>query len=203
MAEPESAEETRIDAKVVAALERIGHVLRLLLWDAVKERGLTPVQAQILLYIRSHGEERRRVSHIAREFGLTPATVSDSVSALETKGLLRRQAWKGDARVATLRLTDAGVAAARELQGWTKPLRESVADLPPGEQEEALLFLMGLIERLQQRRVITVARMCITCRFFRRDEHPGALAPHHCALLDKPLAVSDLRVDCPEHAPFA
>ncbi len=194
--------ESSVDTKVVAALERIGHAMRLLLWEAVKGRGLTPIQAQILLYIQGHGENLSRVSHIAREFGLTPATVSDSVSALERKGLLWRQVWGGDARVATLKLTDAGVAIARELEDWTGHLRESVADFPPGEQGKALLFLMGLIERLQKRGVITVARMCSTCRFFRRNWHAQGPAPHHCALLDKALAVSDLRVDCPEHEPI-
>lgn len=197
-----SAGEAGTDAKIVAALERIGHAMRLLLWDAVKGRNLTPVQAQILLYLQGHGENVGRVSHIAREFGLTPATVSDSVSALETKGLLQREAWEGDARVATLKLTGAGAAMARELKDWTKHLRESVADFPPSDQDETLLFLMGLIERLQQRGVITVARMCVTCRFFRRNAHPAAPAPYHCALLDKPLAIATLRVDCPEHEPI-
>jgi DNA-binding MarR family transcriptional regulator len=175
--------------------------LRLLLWDAVKSRGLTPVQAQILLYLRNHREHLCRVGQIAREFGLTTATVSDSVSALEAKGLLRREPWSGDARVATLALTDAGVAAAAELDGWATPLREAVAGLAPAQQEKALLFLIHLIERLQQRGVITVARMCTTCRFFRRNLRRPTHAPYYCALIDRPLAVADLRVDCPEHEP--
>jgi DNA-binding MarR family transcriptional regulator len=153
------------------------------------------------LYIGSHREERCRVGHIAREFGLTPATVSDSAAALETKGLLRRQAWEGDARVATLQLTEASAAMTRELENWASRLLESVSELPAREREQGLLFLMRLIELLQQRRVISVARMCITCRFFRPNWHAEELAPHHCALLDKPLRVADLRVDCPEHEP--
>jgi hypothetical protein len=44
-----------------------------------------------------------------------------------------------------------------------------------------------------------VARMCVSCRFFRPEAHPGEESPHHCALLDLALARSDLRVDCPEH----
>ncbi|GAB4327703.1 MAG: MarR family transcriptional regulator [Dehalococcoidia bacterium] len=195
------AGEAGTDTKIVAALERIGHAMRLLLWDAVKTRGLSPVQAQILLYLQGHGEDLGRVTHIAREFGLTPATVSDSVSALELKGLVQRQAWQGDARVVTLKLTGAGAAMARELEDWAKRLRESIADFAPREQDELLLVLMRLIERLQRRGVITVARMCITCRFFLRDAHPAERMPHHCALLDKPLALATLRLDCPDHAP--
>lgn len=195
----QSKQEAAVEAKIAAALERIGQATRLLLWQAVKGRRLTPVQAQVLLYLHGHGEALSRVSQIAREFGLTAATVSDSVSALEKKGLLRRQASAQDARVAILELTAAGDALARRLQAWSALLQESIASFPPAHQEEALLFLMGLIERLQERGVITVARMCTTCRFFWRDAHPGAPAPHHCSLLDKPLAVSALRVDCPEY----
>jgi hypothetical protein len=57
---------------------------------------------------------------------------------------------------------------------------------------------MHLIAALQNVGIITLARMCRTCRFFRPDHHPGG-APHHCALLDKPLAERELRLDCPEH----
>jgi len=187
----------------VAALERIGHAMRLLLWDAVKGRGLSPVQAQILVHIQGHEGRLCRVGDIAREFGLTPATVSDSVRSLESKGLLQRTVWQSDARAATLSLTERGAEAARELENWAGRLRGSVADLLPEEKEAALVLLMDIIRGLQERGVVTVARMCITCRFFRRDQHPGSPAPHHCELLDVPLAASSLRVDCPDYEPLA
>lgn len=176
--------------------------MRLLLWDAVKERGLSPLQAQLLIYIRDHREDLCRTSQIAREFGLTPATVSDALSALEAKGLVRRATWVGDARVSTLHLTDAGSAMATDVDGWVTSLLESLGDLPLEQREGALLFLMRLIEGLQRRGIVTVARMCVTCRYFRPDAHPAEPAPHHCALLNKPLPVSGLRVDCPEYEPM-
>ncbi|MGH3088675.1 MAG: hypothetical protein ACRDSJ_15325 [Rubrobacteraceae bacterium] len=69
------------------------------------------------------------------------------------------------------------------------------------EKEVVMRFLMRLIASLQRDGVITVARMCVSCRFFREHAHPGDAAAHHCALLDAPLANHDLRVDCPEHEP--
>ena len=60
--------------------------------------------------------------------------------------------------------------------------------------------LMDLIASLQRSGIIGLSRMCVTCRFFRSSGAPGQFeSPHHCALLDAPLAGSDLRVDCPEH----
>lgn len=47
---------------------------------------------------------------------------------------------------------------------------------------------------------IAAARACTTCRYFRRDVVADPAAPHFCGLLEQPLALIDLRVDCPEHA---
>jgi hypothetical protein len=60
-------------------------------------------------------------------------------------------------------------------------------------------FLMGLIASLQRAGLATVARMCVSRRVFGPDARPDGELPHHCALLDPPLAGSDLRADCPEH----
>ena len=138
---------------------------------------------------------------LAREFDLTKATVSDAVASLETKGLVRRELWPEDRRVVTLWLTPDGEKLATILSEWADPVREHLERFSPGEREVVMRFLMGLIGSLQRSGLITVARMCVTCRFFRQDIHPGEPSPHQCALLDVPLGRADLRVDCPEHEP--
>jgi hypothetical protein len=139
------------------------------------------------------------VSLLAREFDLTGATVSDAVGSLEEKGLIRREPWPHDGRVATLCLTPAGEHTARELAAWANVVEEHLEGRSPEDKEAVMRFLMGLIGTLQKSGLITVARMCVTCRFFRTDAHPGKGSSHHCALLDVPLSGSDLRTDCPEH----
>jgi DNA-binding MarR family transcriptional regulator len=188
-----------VDSKVVAALERLGQVFRVLLREKAQEHELSPIQARFLVYLLYHDVELRRVSQLAREFDLTQATVSDAVDSLEAKGLVGRERWPEDGRVMTLRLSPKGELVAAELSTWADTIREHL-DLCPSEEKELVMrFLMRLIGVLQESGVITVARMCVTCRFFQRDAHPGAGAPHHCRLLDVPLSGSDLRVDCPEH----
>ncbi len=194
--------ERDVDSKVVAALERLGEVFRLLLREKARENGLSPIQAGFLVYLLHHGVELRRVSQLAREFGLTQATVSDAVDSLEAKGFIGREPWPADRRVVTLRLTPEGELLAAELSTWADPIREHLRHSSPEESEVVMRFLMRLIGSLQRSGVITVARMCITCRFFQPDIHPGADSPHHCGLLDVPLAGSDLRIDCPEHDPI-
>src|SRR5215217_6102649 len=166
-----------VNKKIVASLERLSQALRVLLREEAQERGLSPIQAQFLVHLLFCDPQLRRVGRLAEEFDLTRATVSDAVGSLEKKGLIEKDPWPEDKRVATLRLTASS----------------------PEEKEVVMRFLMGLIASLQRAGVVTVARMCVSCRFFRPDAHPGEESPHHCALLDLPLSRSDLRVDCPEH----
>jgi DNA-binding MarR family transcriptional regulator len=194
-----SSQHGDVDSKIVASLERLSQVFRLLLREEAQQHGLSPIQAQFLVYLLFHDVELRRVGRLAREFNLTRATVSDAVASLEEKGLISRDPWPEDKRVVTLRLTPAGERLAAELSTWANTVKEHLGSSSPEDREVVMRFLMRLIGSLQRSGVITVARMCVTCRFFRRDEHPGRESPHHCALLDVPLAGSDLRVDCPEH----
>jgi DNA-binding MarR family transcriptional regulator len=151
-----------------------------------------------LLY---HDVELRRVSQLAREFDLTQATVSDAVASLETKKLIQREQWPEDRRVLTLRLTPDGEKRATTLSHWADPVIEHLERFSSEEKETVIRFLIGLIGSLQRSGLITVARMCVTCKFFRQDVHPGEPSPHHCGLLNVPLGAADLRVDCPEHEP--
>ena len=189
----------RVDSKIVAALERLNQAFRVLLWEQAQQHGLSPIQIQILVFLLQHNTSLGRVGHLAREFGMTAATVSDAVSALEDKKLLARITSRHDRRVINLKLTPAGKKLSNMLSNWADGIRDAVTALPQREQISALQTFLKLIESLQQAEIVTVARMCTTCKFFGRNAHPGSSAPHHCNLLDKPLAVADLRVDCAEH----
>jgi len=196
-----AAQHDDVDAKLVAALERLSQVFRVRLREKAWERDLSPAQAQFLIYLLYHNVELRRVSQLAREFDLTKATVSDAVASLETKGLVQREQWPEDRRVVTLWLSPEGEKLATTLSEWADPVREHLERFSPEERETVMRFLIGLIGSLQRSGLITVARMCVTCTFFRQDIHPGEPSPHHCGLLDVPLGRADLRVDCPEHEP--
>lgn len=192
-----------VDKKIVAALERLSQAYRVLLQEEAQGRGLSPIQARFLVHLLHHGDGLGRVGRLAEEFGLSRATVSDAVRTLEAKGLVRRESWPRDGRVATLKLTPVGEEAAAGLSGWADVVEEQLGLFAPEEKEAVMRFLMRLISALQGASVITVARMCVTCRFFRPDAHPGSASLHHCALLDLPLSGADLRTDCPEHEPAA
>jgi DNA-binding MarR family transcriptional regulator len=188
-----------VDGKLAGALERVGQTLRVVLGERARAEGLTPTQAQLLIRLMSAPPPRRQVGGLASEFDLTQPTVSDAVAALRRKGLVRAGAEAPDRRSRPLELTASGSRTARRLERWKEPLIAALAHAPPERREEALLLLLDVIAGLQRAGVVTVARMCTTCRYFRPDMHPDPAAPHHCALLDAPLRRTELRVDCAEH----
>lgn len=187
------------DRKIVAALERLSQVFHVLLREKGQAAGLSPIQIQILVHLRFHPEGFCHVGDLARQFDLTPATVSDAVSTLVRKKLLTKEPDPDDGRARVLRLTAEGEPQTEALSGWAGVVREHLGGHPDGEKVIVMRFLMDLVARLQAAGVITVARMCLTCRFFGKDQHSDPDAPHHCTLLDIPLRPHDLRLDCPEH----
>jgi len=139
------------DAKIVAALERLSQAFRVLLWDEAQPRGLSPVQIRILVHLKHHGPSLRRVGRLAEEFDLAPPTVSDAVSTLEKKGLVRKTTSPRDRRVSILELTDDGERRAEELSGWAEAVREAVARFPE-EEKVARLTEQNVLLQLQHLR---------------------------------------------------
>lgn len=188
-----------IDSKIAAALERLSQAFRVLLWEKTKSHNLSPIQIQILVHLLYHSEEPATIGRIAAQFSLTPATVSDAVKTLAQKALVVRAALKSDRRTTSVNLTTSGRKIAEKLAIWANIIRDNISRFDESDRLVVMRFLMELIEALQGAGVISVARMCITCRFFQSNANPASETPYHCQLMDKPLANSALRLDCPEH----
>ncbi len=190
-----AAQQSDLDSKIVAALERLSQVFRVKLWQENRRHGLSPIQLQILVFLLFHERRLATVSHLAREFNVTPPTVSDAVRVLESKELLESIRDRQDRRVAILVLTAHGKSMAREAALFANDVKTEVAGLEAAAKGTLLQSLLHTIEGLQARGIISPARMCLSCRHFERRPE-GA---RFCQLMGKPLAATDLRVDCPEH----
>lgn len=186
-----------LPGRLVTGLTKIGLALKTQAWVGAGEHGLPPTQAQILTLLKARGA--LRLAQLALELGVTAPTASDAVSSLVEKGLVAKERDLRDARAIALTLTAAGRRQCQSVGDWPDALLESVAVLSTAEQETLLLALVKLIHALQQREAIPLARMCVSCRFFRPHEHPGSAQPHHCAFIDAPLAQRDLRLDCGDY----
>jgi DNA-binding MarR family transcriptional regulator len=163
--------------------------------------GLTPTQGQVLSVLRTHKGEGLRLANIAEALQVTPATASEAVATLVAKGLVRKAPSPRDARAIRLSLTDAGQREALAASRWPDFLLDVVEDLPEADQVAVLRAVLTLIASLQQRGLVPVAQMCVSCRFFHANAHPGEVQLHHCNLLNAPIGDGELRVHCPEQEP--
>jgi DNA-binding MarR family transcriptional regulator len=186
-----------VDARLAAAAERIGHAARVLLRAAAARHGLSIIQAQLLLQIAAAPAESS-IAMLTSRYDVRQPTISDAVSALQRKGLVVKTR---QGRRQGLSVTDAGGSTAANLGGWDAPLHAAMGTQPEAAKGPALQLLLEVIAQLQASGVITVARSCTSCRFFRPNTYADQGQPHHCALLDLPLRQVDLRLDCPEHQP--
>lgn len=188
-----------LPSRISTGLHKIALAMRHHDWARGHRLSLTPTQAQILA--RLLARPGCRLSDIADDLALTPATVSDAVAALDRKGLLHKSRAEDDARAVSLSLTAEGRRAARAATVWPDFLADAVESLTPDEQAALLRSLVKLIRTLQHKGQIPVQRMCVTCRHFRPHAHPGSERPHHCTFVDAPFGDRSLRLDCPDHDP--
>ena len=115
---------------------------------------------------------------------------------MERKGYLEKISDPADGRAVLLRATPAGKALARR---WPMSFGGMIEALSESDRADLLGIVSRAILALQTQGAISRQRMCLSCRHFARDAHPGKSAQHHCRLMDVALGAGDLRIDCPEH----
>lgn len=186
-----------LDLRIAQGLGKIGLALRHKGWEAGAEQGLTPTQAQILALV---DQAPRRPSEIADRLALKRPTVSNSVAALVDKGLVEKRVDPEDARATLLHVTRAGRRRAQASESWTDFLASAADVLSPSEREGFYAGLVAMIRTLQERGAVPLSGMCTSCVHFEPNVHEDAGRPHHCRLVDAPLAASELRLDCPDQA---
>jgi DNA-binding MarR family transcriptional regulator len=186
-----------LDRRVTIGLAKIGIALKQQAWAEAGGRGLTPTQGQVLALLRAN-PGGLRLRDLAEQLGVTAPTASDSVTALHRKGLVSKEATTGDGRGVVVLLTPTGIGEAAAAATWPDFLLEAVGELSAAEQATFLRALVAMIRTLQQKGRIPVARMCVSCRFFRPFQHDDPARPHHCAFVDAPFGDGELRLDCPD-----
>ncbi|PWC90046.1 hypothetical protein TSH100_03430 [Azospirillum sp. TSH100] len=185
-------------ARLREGFDRIALVLRADLWSAAGMAGLNPTQAQVLTLLASR-PAGLRPKEIAAHLAVSAASMADTLAALERKTLLRRTPDPTDARAVIARLTDEGRDLGRRLAVSASHVAAALSGLTAAEQAGLLRAQIKVIRSLQQAGAIPVQRLCVSCRHFRPNAHPGEAAPHHCAFVNAAIGDRDLRLDCGEH----
>lgn len=182
------------DHKITVVLSRLSDLYRQLLWSKAQPIGISPIQVQLLLFIKHHSSDLNKVSHFSKEFQLTKATISDSIRVLVEKQLLEKVSEKADRRSFYLKLTLKGESLASEAEGFTIRFQDVLNEI--GQPKKDVLFesLYGLLNELNQSGVIPVQRMCFGCNFYEGDK----TNQHNCTFLKRKLNTSEIRIDCAE-----
>ena len=170
-------------------IERLGRVVR----AGDHATGLNPAQAEALRYLARANRFSCTPAALADFLGSTRGTVSQTLMALEAKGLIERRANARDGRSVTLALTSPGAEflSSDPVRALAGAIESSGADARLAHDLEATLR-MAIAQRGGR-----AFGVCQTCRHFRRDQGTAA-APHHCALMDEPLSDAESLAICAE-----
>ncbi len=182
-----------VESKIIVSLERISEAFKVLLWEDSKTHGLTPIQVQILVFCLFHSPDKRKGKQLASELNVTKATISDAVKALEQKGLISKTT-ETDARSYIIDLTTHGKEVAEKVSFFANPLYSPIERLSEEKKSILLRSLLDLISNLQSAGIISINRMCLSCKYYEPRQED-----HYCHLLQKKLSDQELRIDCSEH----
>lgn len=185
-----------LETKLLTGLAKISLAFRAEEQKQSFEVRLSPTQAKALLLVE---DGIQSPSEISKRIGVSRASLSDSLTALQDKGLLKKRRSPEDSRATILELTAKGRRRSDGLADWPTALQESLDDLNTEEKQMLLRVLSKIIANLQDQGSVSVPRMCTNCRFFRPNAHAGSKKPHHCDYINSAFSDGELRLDCPEH----
>lgn len=174
-------------------IERIGMVRRAQRREVATRAGLSLAQLDALAYLSACNRYSDTPAAVAEFLDTTRGTASQSLLALERKGLVVRTGDPRDRRVSHLAPTDAGrriaARAADDLIG------RRVAAL--GERAGDLAALLEeVLAGAQRERGGRTFGPCGTCVHLRGDA-----GDHRCGVTGEPLTDAETGLRCAEHAP--
>lgn len=173
--------------RIAQLVERIGRLIT----NAQHADGFKPVQWEALRYLNQANVFSRNPGSLGQYLGVTKGSVSQTLSTLEQRGLLKKKTDKKDKRVVRLELTPTGKAlvAVDPLQ----ELSESADSLSAKRQDELVAGLEEILHKHLVNRGRQLFGQCRECRHFQKNN-----GQYHCGLLDEPLEAQGIEMICAE-----
>ena len=191
-----------LDQREQAALglEQLAFLVRADAWRGQGTPALPPTQAGVLRMLAGE-PSGLRPGHIAERVGVSPASLSDSLKALEARGWIRRDPDPDDGRAMRVRLSRPGRALAARLNDPARGMGALLAVLPERDVAALLRATQLLVAEAQRQGLATGLRTCVGCRFFRPYASDDPERPHLCGFTRQPFGDRELRVDCSDSEP--
>ena len=151
-------------AKIVELVDRLSRIAHSLQFA----EGLNPAQWEALRYVARANRNSCSPGALAAFMGSTKGTVSQTLKALETKGLIERTRKAGDRRAVFIAVTAAGRDLLRK-----DPLghiHDALSTVGEAQQSEVVSGMQSLLESLQRHRDIPEFGPCLDCVHYKPEE---------------------------------
>jgi DNA-binding MarR family transcriptional regulator len=188
-----NSQNSNLDNKIVAGLDRISQVFKTLLWEKSKTYNLSPIQIQLLIFIEYHSQEKTTVSYLSQEFNLSKPTISDTIKTLEQKQFIYKIVDKKDTRSYRIALTETGKNIVLETENFVNPLTEIIKKTNQNDKFILWENITKIIQQLNELKIISIQRTCLKCTYYSQKNNES-----FCNLLNQNLKTEDIRIDCEE-----
>lgn len=185
--------------QAAAGLDRLASLVRAQAWRNDATPSLPPTQVAVLRMLA--GAAGVRASQIAERLGVSAASLSDSIKALEGKDWIVRVPDPQDGRASLIRLTAKGRGLAQRINHPERGMSALLRDLDADDVGQLLRVTQLLVAQAQQQGLATGLRTCLGCRYFQPYANGDDQRPHICGFLQTAFGDPDLRVECAEQEP--
>ncbi len=171
-------------------IERLARVVQ----NDAHAGGLKPTQWEAMRYLSRANRFSQSPSALTEYLGMTKGTVSQTLIALQRKGLIKKTQSADDKRVVRLSVTAAGRKLLK--QDPFGDVERALSDMTAKERGAISEMLEDFLRRMLVARGSKSFGACKTCRYFQRAAKNGG--PHLCQLLSEPLSEEDSEKICVE-----
>ena len=174
--------------RLKALLDRISRLSTSEDWS----NSLNPTQRAVLSYLASANQFSRAPSNIAEYMCTTRGTTSQTLKALERKGLVCQFQSSADKRSISFDITTEGM----EVLSKDSRLDATLRTIDQEEGVELSRSLESIAHQLLAQRGYKAFGICSECKY-----HSKSAKGRYCALLEVPLTTRQSGELCHEHVP--
>ena len=181
-------QQTEVDARILTLLDRLSRIIASDDWAG----DLNPAQTAALSYLAQANRFSRSPSVVAEYLGATRGTVSQTLKALQRKGLIEESPNPTDKRSISYKITSKGDELARQ----RRLLNDALNTISTDDRTALLAQLTKVVGSALKARGLKTFGVCRTCKYHQSDE-----TRPYCRLLDLPLQAEGADQVCVEQMP--
>lgn len=179
--------------KFIFFIEKFSELHRSLLWEKSKKCNLSPIQIQILIYLKMNQKDLRNTTTIANSFNLTPATISESIKNLMEKGLVQSKKCEDDKRKHCFSITPKGRKQLNQICDWCDPIENLFNALPEDLKQQFLINCDEVVYQASKNNLFQRMNFCYDCKYYVKE--PNEV--HYCAHFNEEMPREKLVWNCP------